>query len=68
MTSVRVSPEFLVVIPKAIRRSKRLQPGTRLHVFRVGDRIELVRIMPAQWYRGFLKGISTDVARDEDRA
>jgi hypothetical protein len=44
-----------------------LKSGTKLTVLRYDDRIELIRLRPISAYRGFLKGINTDVPRDEDR-
>ena len=67
MTAVKITPKFQIVIPKAVRQSMGLKPGTRLHVSQYGDCIEMVRVRPTRWYRGFLKGIDTDVPRDEDR-
>jgi AbrB family looped-hinge helix DNA binding protein len=65
--TVKVSPKFQVVIPKEIRRSMKLKPGTRLAVLQYGGRIELIPLRPIREMRGSLKGIDTDVPRDEDR-
>jgi AbrB family looped-hinge helix DNA binding protein len=67
MKSVKVSPRFHVVIPEEVRQSMRLKPGTRLAVFQYARRIELVPLRPMKSLRGSLKGIDTDVPRDEDR-
>jgi AbrB family looped-hinge helix DNA binding protein len=67
MTKVTVSPKFQVVIPREVRESLRLRPGEQLHVFRYGDRIELIPARPAKEMRGFLRGIDTTVERDPDR-
>jgi AbrB family looped-hinge helix DNA binding protein len=67
MTIVRVSPKFQVVIPKEVRETLGLRAGERLGVFLIDDRIELVPTRPIRSARGLIRGISTAVARDEDR-
>ncbi len=67
MESVRVSPKFQIVIPRAVREALRIQPGQRVQVIQYGDRIELIPIRPTQEMRGFLKGIDTTVEREPDR-
>lgn len=67
MTSVLVSSNFQIVIPKAIRESMRIQLGQNMQVFQYQNRIELVPIIPVEHARGFLKGIDTSVTRECDR-
>ena len=68
MTAVTVSPKFQVVIPKNIRESMGIFSGQQLEILRYQNRIELIPIKPMQEMRGFIKGIDTDVPRDDDRA
>jgi hypothetical protein len=44
-----------------------LTPGQRLQVIAYDDRIELVPVRPLKQLRGFLRGIDTNVAREDDR-
>ena len=67
MVSVKVSPKFQIVIPKQVREQIGLRPGQRFQVIPIQGRIELVPVEPVGSLRGFAKGISTDVPRDEDR-
>jgi AbrB family looped-hinge helix DNA binding protein len=67
MTTVRVSPKFQVVIPREIRKSLGIRAGQRVQVLLYEDRVEFVPLKPMKRMRGFLKGISTTVPRDEDR-
>jgi AbrB family looped-hinge helix DNA binding protein len=67
MQTVTVSPKFQVVIPRAVRDSLDIRPGQKVQVIRYGDRIELIPLRPIQEARGFLKGIDTDVKREQDR-
>ncbi len=67
MNTVTVSPKFQVVIPKEIREAMKIKSGQKIQMITYGDRIELIPIKPMKEMRGFLKGINTEVARDNDR-
>jgi AbrB family looped-hinge helix DNA binding protein len=64
---VRISPKFQVVIPKDIRTRLKLAAGQKVQAIAYDDRIELIPVRPAKRMRGFLKGIDTDIRREEDR-
>lgn len=67
MESVTLSPKFQVVIPKTVRESLGLRAGIKIKVIQLLDRIELIPEKPIKEFRGFLKGIKTDVPRDGER-
>ena len=67
MASVTVSPKFQVVIPKEVRESMGIVSGQKIQVLTYQNRIELIPIKPMKKLKGFLKGIDTDVGRDDDR-
>ncbi len=67
MTTVRVSPKFQVVIPKDIRKKMGIKAGAKIEMIQYENRLEFIPIGPVQKLRGSLKGINTDVPRDEDR-
>lgn len=67
METVRVSPQFQVVIPQAIREALRIQPGQSVHVIQYDNRIELIPVRPITEARGFLRGIDTTIEREVDR-
>ncbi len=67
MTSVTVSPKFQVVIPKEVREAMGIVSGQKIQMLTYRNRIELIPIKAMNKMRGFLKGIDTDVQRDEDR-
>jgi AbrB family looped-hinge helix DNA binding protein len=67
MNTVTVSSKFQVVIPRQVRESMDLQPGTRVQVLQYENRIELIPMRETKTLRGFLQGIDTEVPRDEDR-
>lgn len=67
METVKVSPKFQIVIPRAVRKSVDIQPGEKVQVIPYENRIELIPVKPIQESRGFLKGIDTKVEREPDR-
>jgi len=66
MNTVTVSPKFQVIIPKEIREAMKIKSGQKIQIITYADRIELIPIKPMKKMRGFLKGINTEVARDND--
>lgn len=62
---VVISPKFQIVIPKEIRDALHLQPGEKLQVFCYQHRLEFIPIKQIKSMRGFLKGMSTDLERDD---
>lgn len=67
MTEVTISPKYQVVIPKKIREAMGLRAGQKVQVLTFGDRIELIPLKPISSLKGILKGINTNVERDNDR-
>jgi len=67
MNQVTVSSKFQVVIPREVRESMDIQPGTRVQVLQYENRIELIPLREPKSLRGFIKGIDTEVDRAEDR-
>jgi AbrB family looped-hinge helix DNA binding protein len=67
MKQVTVSSKFQVVIPREVRESMDIQPGTRVQVLQYENRIELIPLREPKSLRGFIKGIDTEVDRSGDR-
>ena len=67
MNTVTVSSKFQVVIPKQVRDRIDLKVGSRMEVITYGNRIELVPLQPIANLKGILKGINTDILREDDR-
>lgn len=67
MTVVTVSPKYQVVIPKEVRESMGIVSGQKVQILTYRNRIELIPIKPIKEMKGFLRGINTDVERNEDR-
>jgi len=67
MKHVTVSSKFQVVIPREVRESMDIQPGTRVQVLQYENRIELIPLRDPKSWPEFIKGIDTEVDRTEDR-
>lgn len=67
MPKLRVSSDFTIPIPKEVRDALDIVPGQEIQLVRSGDRIELVPLRSIDEARGFLKGMSTTIEREEDR-
>lgn len=67
MQSVAVSPKFQVVIPKSIRETLKLRPGQKMQIIEFEGRIELIPEVDIKQLHGFLKGINTEIKREDDR-
>ncbi len=67
MLAVTVSPKYQVVIPRPVRDRLQLRPGQKLQVIEYAGRVELIPQREIADLRGFVKGINTDFAREEDR-
>jgi len=67
MQTVKISPKYQVVIPKAIRNAMDLKPGQQIQIMQYQDRIEMIPYKNISDMRGFLKGINTEINRESDR-
>ena len=67
MAEVTVSPKYQIVIPKEIRESMGIVSGQKVQIMSYQGRIEVIPLKPMKQMRGFLKGIDTSVAREDDR-
>ena len=66
MDSVTVSTKFQVVIPQAVRERLHVRPGQKMRVIAYDDKVILIPVRPIKEARGSLKGIDTDVQREEE--
>lgn len=67
MAAVTVSPKYQIVIPKEIRESMGIVSGQKVEMLCYQGRIEIIPLKPIKEMRGFLAGIETTVAREDDR-
>jgi AbrB family looped-hinge helix DNA binding protein len=66
MDSVTVSTKYQVVIPRAVREQLHVKPGQKMRVIAYDDKVILIPVRPIKEARGSLKGIDTDVQREEE--
>jgi AbrB family looped-hinge helix DNA binding protein len=66
MNSVTVSPKFQVVIPQKVREMLHVKAGQKMRVLAYDNQLVLIPVRPIQEARGSLKGINTDVEREEE--
>lgn len=66
MDQVTISPKFQVVIPQPIRERLGVKPGQKMRVIAYDDKVIFIPVRPIQAARGSLKGINTDVEREEE--
>ena len=67
MSVVTISSKWQVVIPKDVREKLKIRPGQKVQAFAVGDRIELVPVVPLEELKGFLKDLVPEFEREPDR-
>jgi AbrB family looped-hinge helix DNA binding protein len=67
MVTVTVSSKYQIVIPAAIREKLNIHVGQKIQLIPYQDRLEFVPIQDIRKMRGFLRGINTDVPREDDR-
>lgn len=67
MRSVTVSSKYQVVIPREVRESMGIKPGQKVRIIEYDGRIELIPERDLKSMRGFVSGMDSTVARDEDR-
>jgi len=66
MDSVTVSPKFQVVIPQKAREMLHVKAGQKMRVLAYDNQLVLIPMRPIREARGSLKGINTDVEREEE--
>lgn len=66
MDTVTISSKYQVVIPRSIREKWNIKPGQKVRLIVYGNRLEIVPVRDIREARGFLKGMSSDVERDEE--
>ncbi|GAB4577732.1 MAG: hypothetical protein Fur0022_04630 [Anaerolineales bacterium] len=66
MDTATISPKYQVVIPRAIREKWNVKPGQKVRFIIYGNRLEIVPVRNIKDARGFLKGMSSDIEREEE--
>jgi AbrB family looped-hinge helix DNA binding protein len=66
METVTVSQKYQVVIPLEARRLLQVKPGQKMRVLVYDNQVVFITVRPIKQARGSLKGINTDIPRDEE--
>lgn len=66
MDTATISSKYQVVIPRAIREKWNVRPGQKVRFIIYGNRLEIVLVRDIKAARGFLKGMSSDIEREEE--
>jgi len=66
MDTATISPNYQVVIPRAIREKWNIRPGQKVRFIIYGNRLEIVPVRDIKTARGFLQGMSSDIERDDE--
>lgn len=66
MDAATISSKYQVVIPRAIREKWNVKPGQKVRFIVYGNRLEIVPVRDLKTARGFLKGMSSDIEREEE--
>ncbi len=66
MDTVTISSKYQMVIPRSIRKKWNVKPGQKVRLIVYGNRLEVVPVRNIKEARGFLKGMSSDIDREEE--
>jgi len=66
MDTVTISEKYQMVIPKAVREKWKIKPGQKVRLIVYGNVLEVVPVRSLKEARGFLRGMSSTVERDEE--
>lgn len=66
MDTVTISSKYQIVIPRSIREKWNVKPGQKVRLIIYGNQLEVVPVRDIKESRGFLKGMSSDIDRDEE--
>jgi AbrB family looped-hinge helix DNA binding protein len=66
MDTVTISSKYQMVIPRAIREKWNIKPGQKVRLIVYGNHLEVVPVRDIREARGFLKGMSSNIEREEE--
>jgi AbrB family looped-hinge helix DNA binding protein len=65
--TVTVSSKYQVVIPRDVRESAKIKPGSKMMVVNYGGIVRLLPVLPPRAYRGIARGMDTTIVDDPER-
>ncbi len=66
MDTATISEKYQMVIPRAIREKWGIKPGQKVRLIVYGNVLEVVPVRNIKEARGFLKGMSSNIDREEE--
>lgn len=66
MDTATISEKYQMVIPRAIREKWGIKPGQKVRLIVYGNVLEVVPVRNIKEKRGFLKGMSSIIEREEE--
>jgi AbrB family looped-hinge helix DNA binding protein len=66
MDTVTISSKYQMVIPRSIRKKWNVKPGQKVRLIVYGNRLEVVPVRNIKEARGFLRGMGSDIEREEE--
>ncbi len=63
MTTVTISKNYKIKLPKEVISNNEIAPGKKFQMFSIGNRIILMPFKDIKESRGFLKGMNTTIER-----
>lgn len=66
MDTATISPKYQVVIPREIREKWNVKPGQKVRFIVYGNHLEIVPVREIKEARGFLKGMGSEIEREEE--
>jgi AbrB family looped-hinge helix DNA binding protein len=66
MDTVTLSSKYQIVIPRSIREKWNVKPGQKVRIIVYGNHLEVVPVRNIKEARGFLKGMNSDIEREEE--
>ncbi len=65
MATTTVSSKYQIVIPKQVRISANIKPGTKLQIVELNGIIQMIPVRPVQEMQGYFKGREIEYAREK---
>ncbi len=66
METVTISSKYQMVIPRAIRDQWGIVPGQKVRLILYDNRLEVIPVRDIKEARGFLKGMSSRIEREQE--